>query len=123
MKERRQFMRPDWVRVEAQVRPGKAVEKAVAAKVSALDAWGWSAWSLRAAERLCQVEVQRFAAPAESPEFDRTTLYLARAFRRHLEELLVERGSWLCIGRELEQVWAKDDAAQEATQARRRRAQ
>lgn len=111
MKERRHLGRPDWVRVEAQVRPGKALEKAAAAQASALEAWGWSAWSRRAAEQLAQVEVPRFAPPAESPEFDRTSLYLARAFRRHLEEMKAERGDWECVGREFEAIWAQDDAA------------
>lgn len=120
MKERRHLQRPDWVRVEAQVRPGKSMEKVAASQVSPLGAWGWSAWSKRAAERLCEVEVPRFAAPAESPEFDRTTLYIARAFRRHFEELLAERGDWECVGRELAAVWARDDECNAAGQEVRR---
>lgn len=114
MKERRHLARPDWVRVEAQVRPGKALEKRAAASVSALDAWGWSAWTKRLAEILAEVEVPRFAPPSESPEFDKTTLYLARAFRRHWEELVGERGDWVCVGREFEEVWRQDDASRES---------
>jgi hypothetical protein len=114
MKERLHLARPHWVRVEAQVRPGKSEEKRIASKVTPLEAWGWSAWSQRAAQKLCQVDVPRFAAPADAPEFDRTTLYLARAFRRHFEELLAERGDWVCIGRELELIWQKDDEAKVA---------
>lgn len=111
MKERLHLAKPHWVRVEAQVRPGKAAEKAAAARVSPVDAWGWSRWSHRCASALTEVEVQRFCAPAEAAQFDKTTLYLARAFRRHFEELLAERGDWTCVGRELESVWAQDDDA------------
>lgn len=111
MKERLHFRQPHWVRLEAQVRPGKAAEKRIAASVSALDAWGWARWSQRVAESIGQVEVERFAPPSNPPEFDRTTLYLARSFRRHFEELLAERGDWECIGREFELIWSKDDAA------------
>jgi hypothetical protein len=114
MKERRHLARPDWVRVEAQVRPGKSVEKVAAAQVTALEAWGWSAWSKRVAESIAQVEVPRFAPPDTAQEFDKTTLYLARAFRKHWEEMLADFGSWECIGRELEAVWAKDDASSQA---------
>ena len=109
MKERLHLAKPNWVRVEAQVRPGKAIEKTIAATVSPLDAWGWAAWAQRCAEALCQVEVQRYAPPSTPPEFDKTTLYLARAFRRHFEELIAERGDWVCIGREFDAIWAKDD--------------
>lgn len=111
MKERLHLGKPDWVRVEAQVRPGKALEKVAAAQVSPLDAWGWSAWSKRVAEAISQVEVPRFAPPATAQEFDKTTLYLARAFRKHWEGMLEDFGSWECIGRELQAVWAQDDQA------------
>lgn len=111
MKERLHLAKPDWVRVEAQVRPGKSVEKTIAATVSPLDAWGWAAWSQRCAEQLSQVEVQRYAPVSTPPEFDKTTLYVSRAFRRHFEGMLAERGDWVCIGREFEAIWARDDEA------------
>lgn len=111
MKERLHFGRPNWVRVEAQVRPGKSMEKLAAAQVNAVDVWGWSAWTKRAAELLTHVEVPRFAPPSEPPEFDRTTLYLARSFRRHLEEMRAEFGDWVCVGREFEAIWRQDDEA------------
>lgn len=109
MRDRLHLGKPDWARAEAQVRPGKAAEKALAASVSALDAWGFARWSQRAAETLAQVEVQRFAPLSDAPTYDGTTLYLARAFRRHLHEMLADFGAWDCIGREFESVWAADD--------------
>lgn len=109
MRERLHYGKPDWVRAEAQVRPAKSVLKRAAATVAPLDVWGFSAWSARAAEELGQVDVQRFVAPATVGTFDRTTLYLARAFRRHWEEALEDFGSWECIGREFQAVWKADD--------------
>lgn len=111
MAERAHHGRPDWVRVEAQVRPGKAAEKLAAASVSALDVWGYSAWSKRAAEKLSTVEVQRFAPETGGASFEKTTLYVARAFRRHWEELLADYGDWECIGRDFEEIWKLDDEA------------
>jgi hypothetical protein len=57
----------------------------------------------------------RFAPPSLPVEFDRTTLYLARAFRRHLAVMNEDLGSWECVGREFEAVWAADDLAALAT--------
>lgn len=112
MRDRLHFNRPNWVRLEAQVRPAKAMLKRAAAACSPLDVWGFSAWSQRAAEALCQVEVNRFVAPSEPPEYDRTTLYLARAFRKHFEEMLADFGDWGCIGREVTAIWERDDLAE-----------
>jgi hypothetical protein len=109
MKERRHFNRPGWVRAEAQIRPGKSIEKIAASQVSPLDCWGFSGWSRRVAERLSSCDVQRFAAPVDVATFDGTTLYLARHFRRHWEEMKADFGTWDCIGREFEAVWAADD--------------
>ena len=111
MKDRLHYGRPNWVRPEGQFRPGKAVEKVLASTLSPLEFWGLSAWTKRAAEMLCNVDVPRFAPPAQPVEFDKTTLYLARAFRRHFAELKEDLGDWECIGREIEAVWAADDAA------------
>lgn len=111
MKDRLHFNRPHWARAEAQVRPGKASEKVLAASISPLDAWGFAAWTQRAAQQLTECSVPRFAPVSTPPTFDRTTLYLARAFRRHFEQMRLDFGDWECIGRELEAVWAEDDAA------------
>jgi hypothetical protein len=109
MKERLHFNRPDWARAEAQVRPGKAAEKTLAAKCTPLEAWGFGAWTHRAAEALSMVEIERFVRNDPPPSFDRTTLYVARTFRRHFEEMKADLGSWGCIGLELEAIWALDD--------------
>jgi hypothetical protein len=87
--------------------------------VSALEAWGFARWSQRAAESLSHVEVPRFAPESEPAQFDRTTLYLARTFRRHFEEMLSDFGSWSCVGAELRAVWLADDEARSSLKAKR----
>lgn len=117
MVERRALGRPHWSRIEAQVRPGKAAEKRLAATVSPVEAWGFSTWSSRVAEALCRVDVARCAIHPPPATHDRTTLYLARTFRRHLEGMLEDLGAWDCVGLDLEAVWRADDAAAAAVAA------
>jgi hypothetical protein len=112
MRERAHFNAPEWVRAEVQVRPGKAAEKRLAAKLDAAQAWGFSAWSQRVAHALGAADVDRYSPPSMPVEFDRTTLYIARAFRRHFEQMALDCGSWECIGREFKAVWAGDDQAE-----------
>jgi hypothetical protein len=124
MKDRLHFGRPHWTRAENQVRPGKQAEKVLAATLSPLEAWGFAAWTRRAAETMCQVEVPRFAPASEPATVERTTLYLARAYRIHFGLKLEELGSWECVGREMAGVWEADDRAAAAmeealTRARR----
>jgi hypothetical protein len=118
MAERRHLGRPYWARAEAQIRPAKAAEKKVAASISPLDAWGFAGWARRAAEALCQVDVPRLERQDTPSTFDRTTLYVARAYRRHWEQMLLDFGSWECVGRELQAVWRQDDDAAEALRVR-----
>jgi hypothetical protein len=112
MPERAHLGRPEWVRVENQVRPGKAEMRRLAAKVSPVEAWGFSAWTRRAAVELCRVELERFAPVTAPATVDRTTLYVARAHRRFWEEKLQDLGDWVCIGREFEAIWRQDDEAE-----------
>lgn len=110
IKERRHFGRPDWVRLEAQIRPGKALEKVAASQMSPMEVWGFSRWSQKAAEEVAGVEVPRLVLDRLPPTFEKTTLYLARAYRRHFENMLEDFGDWQCIGKEFAAIWAHEDA-------------
>lgn len=101
--------RPHWARVELQARPGKAAEKAMAAKLEPLQAWGFARWTARIGRELSHCDIGRYSAPQAAPSFDRTTAYLARVFRRHWEQMLEDMGDWECVGRELAEVWRVDD--------------
>jgi hypothetical protein len=113
MKDRLHYGRPHWSRAEAELHPHKPVLKLAAASLTPVQAWGLAGWTQRLAEKLCEVEVPRLAVSTDPPRFDTTTLYVARAFRRHWETMLEDLGDWECIGRELAEVWRLDDEAKE----------
>lgn len=106
--------KPDWARIELQVRPGKAALKELSARLDPLALWGLARWTANIAQTLTGLDLERFRPPQEAPQYDRTTLYLARTFRRHWEEMKADLGDWECIGREIEAIWAEDDQAQES---------
>lgn len=105
------------VRAEVEVRPHSPREKRAAARMSPLEVWGMTAWTHRVAEALACVEVPRFEPEPSVYTQARTTVYLARTFRRHFEAML-EDMDWACIGREFEEVWRLDDDAAAAARAR-----
>lgn len=110
-KENLHLRRFDWARIELQCRPHKATQKAIAASLQPLEFWGMGRWTKNVAEALTGLELQRFAPPQEAPQFDKTTQYIAVAFRRHLSEMLADFGDWECIGREFEAIWQQEDKA------------
>lgn len=116
MAERRQLGRPHLVRAELEARPHYAADKAAAANMPPLDFWGLAGWSRRVAEALTGVEVPRYEGPTRTYTAEKTTLYLARNFRRYFEEQLADGRDWACIGREFEEVWFADDAARKSHQ-------
>ena len=118
MPERLQFGRPHWARIELEARPHTPAAKLAAATMAPVDFWGFSSWTQRVGELIAQIDVPRFVLESREYSHDKTTLYLARAFRRHWEEMLADFGDWTCIGREVQQVWEEDDA-QAAACARR----
>lgn len=110
MKERAE-QGPDAVRVELECRPHSAAEKRAAASMTPLEVWGMAGWTQRVAEALAGVEVPRYIAPTSRYTQERTTVYLARTFRTHLQGLLEAHGDWECVGREFADVWRLDDEA------------
>ena len=79
--------RPNWARAELEARPHYAKDKAAAATMSPLDVWGLCSWTHRVGERLTCCEINRFEPEIRQYSHDKTTLYVARMFRRHLEEM------------------------------------
>lgn len=111
MKERAHYARPDWFRLEFEFRPHYAADKLAAASMSPLQCCGIASWTQKVAEAVLSTEVPRYEVPTRSYDFDRTTLYLARTFRRHLQQMKADHGDWECIGREFESIWLADDNA------------
>jgi hypothetical protein len=117
MRDRAHLLRPHWVRQELEVRPPKARDKRAAAKWSSVDVWGASAWSAALALRTLRLEVPRVVVQAPPDTVTSTQRYVGTAFRRMWQEMLADYGSWECIGREFEALWAEDDRLAAATDA------
>ena len=100
--------RPNWVRPELEARPHYAKDKLAAASMSPLDVWGLCRWTQQVGQRLSGCEINRFEPQARQYSHDKTTLYIARTFRRHLEEMDRNGEDFMRTCRD---VWDADDAA------------
>ena len=103
------WCRPHAVRFEVEARPHYAKDKAAAASMLPVEIFGIAPWCARVSSLLLGAEVPRFTPEVKASTHSKTTLYLARAFRRHWAEALADLGDWECIGRELEAIWREDD--------------
>ena len=106
--------RPDWARFELECRPHYARDKAAAARMSPVEAFGFSAWSQRVGEAVLQVPIPRFTPEIRAYSYDKTTRYIAKTFRRHFEEMISNGED---VTRTLQGVWEEED--QRALQNRR----
>ena len=100
--------RPNWARAELEARPHYARDKLAAASMSPLDVWGLCRWTHQVGQRLSGCEINRFEPQARQYSHDKTTLYIARTFRRHLEEMS-RNGEDLM--RTCRDIWDADDLA------------
>lgn len=98
--------RPHWARAELEARPHYARDKAAAATMSPLDVWGLTAWTHQVGQCLTACEINRFEPQARRYSQDKTTLYIARTFRRHLEEMQRNGEDFM---RTCEDIWRMDD--------------
>lgn len=106
--DRLQEGRPGWVRFEGEFRPQYARDKAAAARMAPASFWGFSAWSHKVAEAVFRTDLQRFEPLVRQYSADRTTLYLARTFRRYFEE---QFASGVLIEDTFREIWKADDEA------------
>lgn len=106
--DRLHLNRPNLIRAELEARPHYALDKRRAASMSPLEVWGLCRWTHQVGERLTSCPINRFEAQSRQYSQDKTTLYIARTFRRHLEEMERNGEDFMrtCRG-----VWDEDDAA------------
>lgn len=98
--------RPHWVRSELEARPHYARDKRAAARMSPVEVWGLCAWTHSVGERLMGCQINRFEPEARRYSADKTTLYIARTFRRHLEEM---QRNGEDVMRTFRSIWEDDD--------------
>lgn len=111
MKERVGEFAPDAVRVELEARPHYARDKKAAAAWTPQQVWGLASWSHSVGEALMQTDVPRFEPVSREYAYDKTTRYIAVAFRRHLAEMIANGED---LPRTFQAVWADEDAAKRA---------
>lgn len=104
--DRLHLARPNWTRVELEARPHYAKDKQAAASMSPLEVWGLCRWTHQVGERLTGCSINRFEPETRQYSHAKTTLYLARTFRRHLEEMISNGED---IPRTLKDIWDEDD--------------
>lgn len=90
--------RPDWVRLEVQVRPQKTARKAYSA-ISADDTWGASPWTRKIALRAFSLDVGAFPAGGvkKDSDFDRRWDWVCNQAAPTLLEAIEVFGSWDCV--------------------------
>lgn len=100
--------RPDWSRVEAQVRPAKEAKDQFST-LSAIEAWGASAWTRELAGELLQEHVDPHPAGTiwRLSERDRALEWMCKQYGSHLLSLKDDCGTWETLGLTLGEMLVK----------------
>jgi hypothetical protein len=97
--EYRHLNKPDWVRIEVQVRPAKDA-KGTFSTISPADAWGAAGWTRDLAAAVLQEHVDPHPA---GTIYRRTTTeaaiaWMCQQYGAHLLDLANDLGGWDCVG-------------------------
>lgn len=97
--------RPDWVRIEAQVRPAKEAKEAFS-KLSPLEVWGASRWTRDLAAMVLHEHVDPHPAGTTYRLTERETAlrWVCRQYGNHFLSLAQDLGSWECVGLTLQEI-------------------
>lgn len=100
--------RPNWVRLEAQIRPKGREAGAVFSGLSALDVWGAGRWTRDLAAHVLQAHVEPHAAGTVYRLSDRETAlrWMCKQYGAHLLSLAEDLGGWDCVGLTLRETLA-----------------
>ena len=101
--------RPNWARFEGEFRPHYARDKLAASTMSPVEFFGLSSWSHKVGQAITGTDINRFVPEIRKYSHDKTTWYVAKTFRRHLEEM-IENGE--DITRTFQDVWQELDRQQ-----------
>lgn len=92
--------KPDWVRLEAQIRPKGKDAGEVFSRLSALDVWGAGKWTRDLAASVLQEHIDPHPAGSvyRLSERDRALSWMCKQYGAHLVSLYQDLGSWDCVG-------------------------
>lgn len=97
--EYRHLVRPNWARIEVQVRPAKEAKEAFNS-VTPAEVWGASAWTRQLAAQCLQEHIDSHPAGStyRLAERDRALSWMCKQYGSHLVGLAADLGGWECLG-------------------------
>ena len=106
--EYRHLNRPDWVRIELQVRPAKDA-KDVYSRADSLAVWGASAWTRELAGLVLAAELAPLPAGTtyRMTDEERAIHFMCKQYGKHMMSMRNRVGSWEGVGLELEAIIKK----------------
>lgn len=91
----------EWVRAELQVRPQKDL-KQIVSRLSAVELWGMSKWSLNMAAQMGNKNIQRVDAQIyHQSDHDRAYRFMLKQYRKVLSQMLCTHGSPETVGAQI----------------------
>jgi len=97
--------RPNWARIEVQVRPAKEAKTAFS-DLSAMDVWGASRWTRDIAGRVLEQHVDPHPAGSTYRLTAQETAlrWMCKQYGAHLASLAQDLGGWDCVGLTLKEI-------------------
>lgn len=97
--EYRHLERPDWTRIEVQVRPAKEA-KSEFSSLSPVEVWGASTWTRELAAKVLQEHIDPHPAGTtyRLTQRDAALEWMCRQYGAHLVDLANDLGGWDCVG-------------------------
>lgn len=105
-KEYLHLSRPDWVRLEAQVRPATPEQKEEYSHLSPLEVWGASKWTRELAAAVLREHVEPHPAGStyRLSQRDAALAWMCKQYGAHLVSLCEDLGGWDCVGLTLSEI-------------------
>jgi hypothetical protein len=102
--------RPNWVRIETQVRPEKEAKEAFAT-LSPLDVWGSSRWTRDLAAEVLEGHVDPHPAGTtyRLSERENALRWMCKQYGKHLVSLAADLGNWENVGLTLNELLKEQD--------------
>ncbi len=103
--EYRHLDRPEWTRIEVQVRPAKEAKTAFSA-LSPIEVWGASAWTRELAGKVLEEHIDPHPAGTiyKFTSRDVALKWMCKQYGAHLVDLANDLGGWDCVGLTLREI-------------------
>lgn len=97
--EYRHLERPDWTRIEVQVRPAKEAKGAFSA-LTPVEVWGAATWTRELAGKVLQEHIDPHPAGTtyRLTQRDAALEWMCKQYGAHLVDLAGDLGGWDCLG-------------------------